>query len=37
LKPLIANTDLPVVRVKEDWLGRVSEKPYPVPGAKARL
>jgi hypothetical protein len=29
LKPLLANTDLPVVRVKDEWLGwRVTETPY---------
>jgi hypothetical protein len=29
LKPLMENTNLPVVRVKDEWLGwRVSEAPY---------
>ena len=29
LKPLLENTDLPVVRVKDEWLGwRVTERPY---------
>ena len=29
LKPLIEHTDLPVVRVEDEWLGwNVSERPY---------
>jgi hypothetical protein len=29
LKPLVENTDLPVVRVQDQWLGwRVTETPY---------
>jgi hypothetical protein len=32
LKPLIEHTDLPVVRVEDEWLGwNVSERPYGRP------